>query len=60
MDEILTDSAAIVEGLEIDEFVIIIAERVILSEALNSSSPRFSFFFNPALLGFSNKSVKVL
>jgi hypothetical protein len=60
MDKILTDNAAVVGGLEMDEFIIIIIEGVILSGALNSLSPRFSFFFNPAFLDSPNKSAEML
>jgi hypothetical protein len=59
MDEMLTDGTAIVEGLEMDELVIIAVKGVILSEALNSFSPRFFSFLNPALLGSPDRSVKV-
>jgi acyl-CoA reductase-like NAD-dependent aldehyde dehydrogenase len=59
MDEMLIDNTAIVEGLEMNELITIITEGVILLRALNSSSPRSFSFFNSALLGFSNRSVKV-
>jgi hypothetical protein len=59
VDEILTDSAAVVKDLEINEFVVIVIEGVILSKALNSPSPRSSSFLNPALLGSPSRSVKV-
>jgi hypothetical protein len=50
--------------LKIDEIIInnlfkILQEGVILLKALNSLSPRSSSFLNPALLGFSDKNVKV-
>jgi hypothetical protein len=35
-------------------------KKIILLKALNFSSPRFSSFFNPALLNSPNKSVKML
>jgi tRNA(Ile)-lysidine synthase TilS/MesJ len=35
-------------------------DRVILLETLNSPSPRFSSFLNPALLDSPNRNVKVL
>jgi hypothetical protein len=47
-------------NLEIDKLAVDAVERVnILSRAFNSLSPRSSSFLNPALLDFSDKSVKV-
>jgi hypothetical protein len=40
----LTDSTAIVKGLEMDKFIAIIIKGVILLGALNSLSSRFFFF----------------
>jgi hypothetical protein len=59
MDEMLTDGAAVVEGLEMDELVATAAEGVISSGALNSPSPRSSSFLDPALLGSPDRSVEV-
>jgi hypothetical protein len=60
VDKILTDGAAVMKGLEMDEFVTTIIKKIILSEALNSPSSRFFSFFNPALLNFPNRNVKIL
>jgi hypothetical protein len=60
MDEMLTNGAAVVKGLEIDKFIITVIEGVILLKALNSLSPRSFSFFNPAFLGFPGRSVEVL
>jgi tRNA(Ile)-lysidine synthase TilS/MesJ len=51
--------------LKIDEMMIsnlpkILQKGIILLKALNSLSPRSFSFFNPALLGFSDRNVKVL
>jgi hypothetical protein len=51
--------------LKINEIMIsdlpeILQKKIILLEILNSPSPRFSFFFNPAFLGSSDKSVETL
>jgi hypothetical protein len=51
--------------LEIDETIIsnlpkISRKGVTSLKALNSPSPRFSSFINPALLGSPNRSVKML
>jgi hypothetical protein len=59
VDEMLTDSITVMEGLEMDEFVATIIEGIILLRALNSPSPRFSSFLNPALLGFPGRSVEM-
>jgi hypothetical protein len=56
----LINGAAVMEGLEMDEFIVNIAKGIILLGTLNSFSPRFFFFFDPALLGFSSKSVEML
>jgi hypothetical protein len=55
----LTDSAIIMEDLEMDELITIAVKGIILLKALNSLSPQSFFFFNSALLGFPNKSVKM-
>jgi hypothetical protein len=48
-------------NLKINELTVGAAEKInILLVAFNSLSPRFFFFFNPALLGSSGKNVKVL
>jgi hypothetical protein len=42
-----------------DKFIADIAKEIILLKTLNSFSPRFSFFTNPALLGFFDKNVEM-
>jgi hypothetical protein len=56
----LINNTAIMKDLEMDEFVTIIIEGIILLRVLNSFSSRFFFFLDPAFLGFFGKSVKVL
>jgi hypothetical protein len=60
VDKILTDGTAIMEDLEMDKFVTTVIKRVILLEALNSPSPRFSSFLDLTLLGSLSRSVKML
>jgi hypothetical protein len=47
-------------NLKMNELTVdIVKEIIILLGAFNSLSPRFFFFFDPALLGSPNKTVKV-
>jgi hypothetical protein len=59
VDEMLTDSIAVMKGLKMNELIAITIKGVILSGALNSLSPRSFSFLNPALLDFSDRNVKV-
>jgi hypothetical protein len=58
VDEILTDSIVVVKGLEIDELIIIIIERVILLRALNFFRLDFSLFLTRRFWVFLIKALK--
>jgi hypothetical protein len=60
MDKMLTNSAIVMEDLEMDELVIIAIKGVILLGILNFLSLRSSSFLNLALLGSLGRTAKVL